>query len=488
MPIHPDPTYLSKINPKAMKSAFKNALNFTLFVLLILLSVRLNAQQEANRWYFGVLAGLDFNGGAPQPLSSGVLNTNEGCAAICDAAGNFLFYTDGVTIWNKNHVPMPNGTGLLAGTSSTQAALIVPQPGSTTLYYVFTTDEIGGANGFRYSVVDMSLQSGNGDVVPNMKNILVLGNVTEKLTAVLQANETDYWIAVHEWGSDAFYVYPLTSAGLQAPVISNTGIIHSDSIIQNTYGQMKFSPCGNKLAAAIGYQDTIEVFDFDVASGVVSNPVTIPFQDHVYGVEFSQNAQKLYATTYQAAATLVQFDLSSGVPATIINSAVPLSTQPDLYALQMGPDGKIYLASSWSPYLAVINDPDQTGLAANFNLQGVLLDPSGNGITSALGLPGFVQSYFRILSTCETVGLASTNGRSGVNIFPNPFSSSFRIETQNELILKVNVTDAAGRNLIQSEENKTETADFGSGWTPGFYTINVVTDRGSYNLHVVKSE
>lgn len=462
----------------------KNFLSGICFVLSI---PQLFAQPQANRWYFGVLAGLDFSSGSPQPLSSGVLNTNEGCTAICDPQGNFLFYTDGVTVWNKSHIPMPNGSGLLAGTSSSQAALIVPQPGSSTLYYIFTTDETGGGNGFRYSVVDMSLQGGNGDVLPNLKNVLILGNVTEKLTAVLHSNNIDYWIAVHEWGSDAFYTYQLTSAGLQPPVISNTGIVHSNSAIQNTYGQMKFSPCGNKLAAAIGYQDTIQVFDFNTSTGIVSNPLTLPFQDHVYGVEFSHDAQMLYVTTYDASGTLLQFNLSSGIPATIIASSFPLSTQPDLYALQIGPDSNIYAAQSWSPYLAVINDPQQSGLAANFNLQGVLLDPSGMGITSALGLPGFVQSYFRVESSCTTVGLTENAKHNEVSLFPNPSSGEFILDLNNEYIRSITITDASGR-IIESIQDVTDRISFGEDWSPGFYNIQVITGDHIYNLSAVKSQ
>src|SRR5688572_26234943 len=233
-----------------------------LLLLLLFYSIHLHAQHEADKWYFGVNAGLDFFNGPPVAISGGALVTNEGCATISDNNGNLLFYTDGVTVWNRAHQIMPNGTGLFGGISSTQSSICVPLPGSTTLYYLFTVDEIGGPNGFRYSIVDMTLDGGNGDVDINNKNVPVLAPVTEKLTAMRQTAQ-QYRIAVHEWGTDAFYVYQLTSAGLQPnPVISNVGSVHNMSVIQNTYGAMKFSPCGDKIAAAIGYQDTVEIFNF----------------------------------------------------------------------------------------------------------------------------------------------------------------------------------------------------------------------------------
>ncbi|MFY8029734.1 MAG: hypothetical protein ACOVPB_11205, partial [Bacteroidia bacterium] len=97
----------------------------------------LRAQGEANIWYFGQNAGLDFNSGSPVPLSNGAINTYEGCASIANSAGALKFYTDGITVWNANHTAMPNGTGLFGDPSATQSAIIVPKPGNPNIYYVF---------------------------------------------------------------------------------------------------------------------------------------------------------------------------------------------------------------------------------------------------------------------------------------------------------------------------------------------------------------
>ena len=59
---------------------------------------------------------------------------------------------------------MSNGYGLMGSPVSTQSALIVPLPGSSNIYYVFTVPQWGNANGFRYSIIDMSLKSGLGAV------------------------------------------------------------------------------------------------------------------------------------------------------------------------------------------------------------------------------------------------------------------------------------------------------------------------------------
>jgi len=110
----------------------------TLYTLaLVLLASSAYSQGEANWWYFGNNAGIHFAPVATN-VTGGALNTTEGVASISDAAGNLLFYTDGVTVYNSTHTTMTNGIGLLGDASSTQSAIIVKQPGSSSLNWKFT--------------------------------------------------------------------------------------------------------------------------------------------------------------------------------------------------------------------------------------------------------------------------------------------------------------------------------------------------------------
>ena len=246
----------------------------TVLLLSVVLSSQVSfGQKEANIWYFGKNAGLDFNGGAPVALTSGALNTSEGCSSISDTNGNILFYTDGITVYNKNHQTMTNGTGLLGNASSTQSALIVRKPVSYIIYYVFTVGEKGGP--FNYSIVDMSLSLGLGSVTS--KNNLILPSVAEKVTAISHANCMDIWVITHRWNSDALYAYQLTSVGFDTiPVISNSGTNVGGST-SNSIGQMKMSPDGNRLALAWDNYDEAQLFDFDDFTGMVTNPITVGF-------------------------------------------------------------------------------------------------------------------------------------------------------------------------------------------------------------------
>jgi hypothetical protein len=180
------------------------------------------AQNETNIWCFGYGAGVDFNSGTPVGINGGNTFTIEGTASICDTAGSLLFYTDGITVWNKNHNVMISGNNLDGGYSSTQSALIVQQPGSDSIYFIFTTAESAGSNGLRYSIVDMSLNIGEGEVI--LKDEPLIGFMTEKVTAAKHSNDVTL-ITLNANGSDTLllpdYITVYTTPPF--PIITQNG-------------------------------------------------------------------------------------------------------------------------------------------------------------------------------------------------------------------------------------------------------------------------
>ena len=382
---------------------------------VVLLSTLSYAQNEANIWYFGGNAGIDFNSGTPVALTNGTLFTAEGCASISDNQGNLLFYTNGDSVWNKNHVPLPNGFGLMGHKSSTQTALIVPKPGTPNIYYIFTVPaqvNLDGKIGCCYSTVDMTLDGGLGDVVH--KNTLLHHPVTEKLTAVKHANGCDVWVIVHEWKSNGFLAYLVDSSGVNAnAVVSNVGSNHAGNGFSqfpnpSSVGQLKASPDGSRLALPLfvfPMSNRLEIFDFDNATGIVSNPVTflVPGNNadnsYGYGVEFSPDGTKLYVSR-NLARKIDQYNLLAGSATDIRNSRTVIGSPEAMpHSLQLGPDGKIYCALSitqevnnliGNPYIGAINNPNISGTACNYADDAVFLD----GKVSFLGLPTFMQSYF----------------------------------------------------------------------------------------------
>ncbi|SNR80655.1 gliding motility-associated C-terminal domain-containing protein [Maribacter sedimenticola] len=369
-------------------------LRFHLVVFFIITGFFVNAQKEAAIWYFGENAGLDFNTGAPVTLLDGALSTREGCATISDNNGSLLFYTDGITVWNRNHQAMPNGTGLLGDPSSTQSAIIVPHPGIPTQFYIFTADKIKEANGINYSVVDISLDGGLGDII--QKNIQLVTPAAEKLTAVKHANGTDIWVLTHDAFGDAYLAYRVTPTGVDTtPVISNVGINLTTYFFQSNIhaiGYLKASPDGKKVAAAHNGLN-VDVMDFDSATGILTNAQTLlDFSEHYklfYGVEFSPSSRFLYISS-SLTTDLYQYDLEA---ADIRSSVVQLNTSSLIFgALQLGIDGKIYMADMERPTLSVIENPNEQGALSTLNYSAIDL----GGRTIILGLPPFITSYFQV--------------------------------------------------------------------------------------------
>lgn len=347
------------------------------------------SQNEAKKWYFGYNAALDFMPGAPVNVLGSSLSHIEGSSSIADASGNLLFYTDGITVWDRNHNPMPNGAGLLGGISSTQAALIVKQPGNTNIYYVFTTGS-WGTGPSNYSIVDITLNGGLGDVT--IKNTQMLANCSEKIAATKHCNGTDIWIVNHERAGTIYHSFLLTATGLNASVQSAVGQSYLSNL--GYIGQLKFSPNGTKLGAAIN-SSTYELYDFNKTTGAISNPIVLATNINApYGVEFSQDNSKFYGYNTDipgAVTTLRQWDICAGNAAAIIASATIVATPAvmEAGALQLATDGKIYVAK-FSNILGVINNPNATGLACTYVNNGISVAPN----SSADGLPNFVSSYF----------------------------------------------------------------------------------------------
>jgi len=353
------------------------------------------SQGEGNNWYFGNHAGLNFSTDPPTGISGGQMNTNEGCSSISDFEGNLLFYTDGSTVWSKDHSIMQNGTGLLGDASSTQSGVIVPHSGDPNIYYIFTVDEwqAGLVNGFNYSKVNLTANDGLGEVVLSEKNIRLVSNSTlvcEKVTAVKHGSLAAYWVITHEWNSNNFFVFQIGVSGIN--VTEQTfpvGTVHGPSgpnPFSNARGYLKASPEGNMIAVAPANQNFVEVFDFNNETGEISNPRQIFGINDPYGLEFSLDQSKLYVSEL-AGGRLLQIDFNNADFITVIDP--PVANYHG--AIQVAPNGKLYISIRNQNKVAVINDPDEPGALCNFDANGPNL---AGGTSTELGLPTFISSFF----------------------------------------------------------------------------------------------
>lgn len=378
-------------------------IRYRILLLLSFFCANVNAQNSTKLWYFGDKVGLNFNQSPPQQLTNATVSFVEGCASIADANGNLLFYTNGISVINKNHQLMLNGAGIMGDPSSTNNTVIAPLPGSDNKFYLFTIGAQGQfEKGFRYSVIDMNLQNGLGEVV--QKNVLVFDNSFEKMAAVRHCNKKDIWITIMNWETDEYLTYLLTASGLNStPVVSAMGTTVGGYLL-NSLGTLKYSSDGRKLVSVHSFENNfVQLMDFDNSTGQLSNsiifyPSTLaPSQAviGVYGAAFSPNNQLLYISAWKVAAAsneLFQFNISSGNAALIEGSKQLLWSANDRAAgaLQVAPDGKIYYSKYRDSLLGAIHLPDVAGPGCNYQNDYINFAPKTDALS--FGLPNFIAS------------------------------------------------------------------------------------------------
>ncbi len=369
------------------------------FILFFLATHLLAKAQYDNVWAFGDSAGIDFSGGIPQPIKTSIKSV-EGCASICNSKGQLLFYTDGTDVWNRNHKLMPNGKNLLGPRynghnitySTAQGALIMPIPGNTDQYYIFS---LGCAESsiyqnsygkLFYSIVDMNLNTGLGDVISSDRGVLFDSLLTEEMTAV-SGNDCNLWLLVASRTESVMKAYKIEFNGINmTPVISPAALPNGEA------SPYSMAAATNRRKIAIGSRRAL--YDFDPDSGIASNPIVLP-ETYIYSLCFSPDNSKIYLTTCHASPRcyrLAQYDLSSNDSTVIVNSRQIIGGDYYTFTLRRGPDDKIYYAagkyerSQGEPngFLGVINHPNLSGAACLNQDSGFLLFP---GTFARYGLP-----------------------------------------------------------------------------------------------------
>jgi hypothetical protein len=390
-----------------------NRIFYILLVTQLTIAYPIFSQKEGYVGIFGEGVGLDFNISPPKifliPNSFDPFESQEGCAAISDRNGNLLFYTNGVNVWDKNHQLMrgDNRLSFINSTTTTQV-ITVPVPKDPFRYYIFTPQYQG--RDFKYSMVDMRLNNGLGGVV--FGNALLYLKSTEKVCVVKHSVDSSLWLISHEYGTNIFRSYYIDENRIDPLFVeSATGTVHAVNFDgSNAQGYLKPSPDGTRLACAIsGEIGKLELFKFDRSTGKVSFEMNL-FQGSVssgnYGIEFSPDGSKLYHSLIDAKG-LYQFDLNAGNENQIKSSATMLSTEV-VGALQLGPDGKIYVINRFEDrkYLSRINNPDALAFGCGFEKNAVYLE----GGEAHAGLPEFnipvVRPEILFMNPCAKQGTA----------------------------------------------------------------------------------
>ncbi len=440
----------TKFNP--LRNATLTKTNMKIKFLIILFPLLANhlsfSQKQGNNWYFGENAGLGFNSGKPVALTNSRMSVYwGGTATISNNNGQLLFYSNGLHVWDSTHSNFVSG--LRGHDVNYQGALFVPHPDSTHLYFIFTSNGATTPNpDLYYSIINMKLRSGRGDILTSQKNISLGFPVYQKLTAVRHANRRDYWVVTQKFNSDSLFSYLISPYGIsKTPVISQIyKPIFSTTI--PIRGVLKLSPDGKRICS-LNTGDSSFIADFDASTGKINNPWL--FKDVSYaaiGLEYSAKSKYLYTVISGGPGIVYQYDLSANTKNEFLSSRTTIDSgfekKQGMFnaLLQLGPDGKIYIPVYGDDYLHVINNPDLEGLRCAPQRDYVYL---GNKTTG--GLPDMVQSFFQkktfnvhpscsrdtvFFNISNTYDLDSAHWdfgdtSSGINNFSNKTSNVFHI-------------------------------------------------------------
>jgi hypothetical protein len=466
---------------------FKLALIF----FCLLSSFASQAQREASIWYFGQRTGFIFSDGKVNTVEDSGNNISNGSAAITFAdrkSGQLLFYGNATSLWNRKHQFMPHGDSLAPQgfNKVPQAVLAVPAPSKENQYYIFTlvNDQTTAlaVTSLSYSLVDMNLNNGLGDVVAGTKNQIAGGGYGYQFTAVPHANGQDYWVLIRRWDEPIFDTYLLTIKGIALTHSQRIGPIQAlqPSGASGGDGFLKASPDGKKLVYLVSDYPQLSLFDFNANTGIMSHYLSLGNLLSPGGVSFSPDNSKLYVQNYsqtpspnyvggRAYNVISQYDVTAGSDAAVVASGMSIlvdnpttnirvdnqSSQGD-YTMQLGSDGKLYANSNYlDPTIVqavgqanfyVINFPNRRGFACDAQYQTFVFNGAGN---TCCGLPNFLQSYFNNLESKGPV--AEPCEFLTISPFPNPTASSFQLQVPASCFkpYQIILYDALGQRVYQ---------------------------------------
>lgn len=381
-------------------------------------------QQREGAWWLTGFVGLNFS--RPDPpavtqLPSGVGNISQ--ATLSDAYGNLrMFGINTHFLFNREFNSMPNASLPDNGAG----ILILPDPINRYLNHVISCDSFDGRPAdLHYTLVDMRLDSGRGDVVPRppvpgqpWPYDIIERNVIGKLTSAMHTNGQDVWIIYPNAAGDTLRTRRLSAAGLSSPTSYPTTapVRLATSLPRTTMVNFRYywitqilraSLDGGRLACPT--DSTVELFNFNRATGAISHWLSLPIDGGprsprymlLNAATFSPDGTKLYVSRmpYQGRTyaplqpALLQFDLTPGTVSGILASRADLLTLPDRHVLrdaQIAMDGRLYFFtdSDTGSALGVVRCPNQAGAACQVQPQHRILIDAGLA-------PALNQTLFR---------------------------------------------------------------------------------------------
>ena len=407
----------------------------------------------------------------------------------CD--GSFVFYTSHDYVYNSNHVPMkgkPKGTssnnGEFWGHTSVADGLGACYVGNNK-YFLFSSSNCynnatieGGIIRLRYYIIDMSGDNGLGEIrLPSAADgitdgltdgIIVSSGMSESVEVIPVPGTYDqYWLIYHtEEATRKMVVRKVTPTGISAPVCTITSQATALSYVLNS------NTNHTMLSMVLPGAHKVLVYNFNPVTGQISHRNTFDFPvatypGSKYGTLFSPNGRYLYATSWQGT-RMIQYDLTNNSVVGSIEYNLMGAASERGGGMKMGPDGKIYVAHSYTRYLGRIETPDLpiTNAGFTYNRTAVELGlpagttyrnlPLSTGLTPpAMDPPGTNHTPTTVPDAATLVSILPVTVSPLANDSYNPLSNATQLYLTRAQL--VNAGDAAKGTLSFNATAKTVT-------------------------------
>jgi hypothetical protein len=517
-------------------------------ILIVLLPFSIYAQKQGNIWCFGDSAGINWSDPENPTFFESASRYRGSCSSIADTVGNLLFYCANIEgngficpnfqfnyIYNRNHEVMEDGY-CLPGQGWYNEHTIIPAPGSDSLYYVFSVDNIFSIS---YNLVDINANDGLGSVIERDHQLAAFpeGNhFCWSITAVKHGNGRDWWIIAKSGGASVqlgliplqFYEFLVTPLGVF------TTFIPINDNYKSEVSQLLFNHQGDKFYN-VASEGELKEYNFNRCNGDIlinriidTSTFVIYNEDSIYTrayffSELSPNGRFLYISTlpypecYYAYGYLLQYDLWTDNPMEHIDTLSIYGEAIDGYndfrgtgCLRLAPDGKIYFSQGMQsctqyllPYpdslyttsntnLSVINNPDSLGVAANFSQYSFYL----GGNRTYYGLPNNPNYNLEPLPECDTLSTSIKPQKqflkTDFNIFPNPCYNNCILEYKPALSIgNIAISNMQGKVIFKEENIPVTLLQHGyevnlSGFAKGIYTVTLVTGKEVVTKKLIK--
>ncbi|MBI1308221.1 MAG: T9SS type B sorting domain-containing protein [Bacteroidetes bacterium] len=372
---------------------FARKLKSVLLCFFILNSISAFAQKNYNVWFFGNSTGLDFNYNPPKVVTD--FNGHfsyEGTSSVCDSSGQLMFYTNGDTVFNRQHQILYNSFQKnYHRQDAQQAAICLPVIGYPDKYFAILGVSMFGAgitpgSRIHYDLIDMKGDGGLGESIVTEAALPVRGE--ENFGVARHANGKDYWIASWDRSKPNYVFKAVRSDG---PTFTDSVEQSFGSARVSGYLGNKFSPDSKIFVGNRIYKNGntyLTIYRFNNNTGFLSDSILI-FEgtgfNYRFGfnLEFSHDSRYLYIVKHDLSDPdkIIQLDLSVWDEAAVQASATLIYSDINnigVSGMQLGQDQKIYVIWYTSDFISTIDYPYNAGTNCGFVYKKINLNPGSS--------------------------------------------------------------------------------------------------------------